>query len=48
MEKLFSAIQLFVTKTQCSLLQIPGALHKGVSEKLASLSQGQQADVTGK
>lgn len=41
-------MQLFVTTTQYLLLQIPGALHKGVSEKLASLSQGQQPDVTGK
>lgn len=35
-------------KTYGSLLQIPGALHKGVSDKLASLSQGQPPDVTGK
>jgi len=31
-----------------SSLQIPGALHKGVSDKLASLAQGKQPDVTGK
>lgn len=42
------AVQLYATKNvKCSLPQIPGALHKGVSEKLASLSQGQQPDVTG-
>ncbi|XP_075898762.1 DEP domain-containing protein 7-like [Nelusetta ayraudi] len=29
------------------IFKIPGALHKGVSDKLASLSQGQQPDVTG-
>lgn len=30
------------------LLQIPGALHKVVSDKLACLVQGKQPDVTGK
>ncbi|KAM8891897.1 DEP domain-containing protein 7-like isoform 2-T2 [Spinachia spinachia] len=28
-------------------MEIPGTLHKGVSEKLASLAQGKQPDVTG-
>lgn len=31
-----------------SLLQIPGALHKVVSDKLACLVQEKQPDVTGK
>lgn len=34
--------------TYCFIvLQIPGALHKAVSDKLARLVQGKQPDVTG-
>lgn len=37
-----------IISTLFSLLQIPETLHKGVSDKLASLAQGMQPDVMGK
>lgn len=42
------AVCFFMQRSYASVPQIPGALHKGVSDMLARLSQGQQPDVTGK
>lgn len=36
------------SSTPVSLLQTPGALHQGVSNKLVSLAQGKHPDMTGK
>ncbi|KAM6936825.1 DEP domain-containing protein 7-like [Xenentodon cancila] len=38
---------VFMLSNVKDIFKIPGALHKGVSEKLASLAQGQHPDATG-
>ncbi|XP_070763986.1 DEP domain-containing protein 7-like [Enoplosus armatus] len=38
---------VFMLSNMKDIFKIPGALHKGVSDKLASLVQGKQPDVTG-
>ncbi|XP_051238039.1 DEP domain-containing protein 7-like isoform X1 [Dicentrarchus labrax] len=38
---------VFILSNMKEIFKIPGALHKGVSDKLASLIQGKQPDVTG-
>ncbi|XP_041851912.1 DEP domain-containing protein 7-like [Melanotaenia boesemani] len=38
---------VFMLSNIKEIFKIPGALHKGVSDKLASLAQGKQPDVTG-
>nr|XP_040019709.1 DEP domain-containing protein 7-like [Gasterosteus aculeatus aculeatus] len=38
---------VFLLSNIKDIFKIPGTLHKGVSEKLASLAQGKQPDVTG-
>ncbi|XP_078112283.1 DEP domain-containing protein 7-like [Sander vitreus] len=38
---------VFILSNIKDIFKIPGALHKGVSDKLASLVQGKQPDVTG-
>uniref|UniRef100_A0AAQ4PKQ2 DEP domain-containing protein 7 n=1 Tax=Gasterosteus aculeatus aculeatus TaxID=481459 RepID=A0AAQ4PKQ2_GASAC len=38
---------IFLLSNIKDIFMIPGTLHKGVSEKLASLAQGKQPDVTG-
>ncbi|KAM7396244.1 hypothetical protein PAMP_019301 [Pampus punctatissimus] len=38
---------VFMLSNITEIFKIPGALHKGVSDKLASLVQGKQPDVTG-
>ncbi|XP_018559578.1 DEP domain-containing protein 7 isoform X2 [Lates calcarifer] len=40
-------IAVFMLSNIKEIFKIPGALHKGVSDKLASLVQGKQLDVTG-
>uniref|UniRef100_A0A8C2ZIF3 DEP domain-containing protein 7 n=1 Tax=Cyclopterus lumpus TaxID=8103 RepID=A0A8C2ZIF3_CYCLU len=39
---------VFMLSNVKDIFMIPGTLHKGVSDKLASLAQGKQPDVTGK